>query len=70
MSFWSVFLKNALKKAISRQKRHFGCFLRLLTFFSALKKLLTKTTFVHLLFLKLKQKKIPKKLVESKKAHE
>ena len=49
--------ENLLKKAISCQKRHFGRFWRLLTFFSAFSKILTKTTFVRLLFLKLKQKK-------------
>ena len=54
-------LENALKKAISRQKRHIGRFWLLLTFLSTLKKLLTKTTFVRLLFLKLKQKKNMKK---------
>ena len=52
----SVFLKTHWKKAISRQKCHFGRFWQLLTFFSALKKILTKTTFVRLLYLKLKQK--------------
>ena len=33
MSFWSVFLKTHKKKAISDQKRHFGCFWQLITFF-------------------------------------
>ena len=58
MSFWLVFLKTH-KKAISRQKRHFWRLL--IFFFSAMKKILTKTTFVRLLFLKLKQKKNVKK---------
>ena len=53
--------ENAIKKTISCQKRHFGCFWRLLTFFSTLKKILIKTTFVRLLFSKLKQKKNVKK---------
>ena len=56
----SIF-ENALKKAISHQKRHFGCFRWLLIFFCTLKKIVTKTTFVCLLFLKLKQKKNMKK---------
>ena len=60
MFFRSVFLK-VHKKAISCQKRHFGRFWQLLTPFSTLKKILTKTTFVFLLFLNLKQKKNIKK---------
>ena len=52
----SIF-ENALKKATSRQKCHFDRFWQLLPFLSALKKILTKTTFVRLSFLKLKQKK-------------
>ena len=33
MFFWLVFLKTHQKKVIDRQKHHFGCFLRLITFF-------------------------------------
>ena len=55
--------ENALKKAISPQKRHVGCFRQLVTFFIAFLKIVTKTTLVCLLFLKLKQKKkISKKI--------
>ena len=34
-AFWLEYLKMHFKKAISRQKNYFGCFWRLLTFFSA-----------------------------------
>ena len=60
---------NALKKAISCQKHRFVCFWWLLTFLSALKKILITTTFVCLLLLKLKQKKNFTKFVNPKKAH-
>ena len=49
--------ENTQKKVIDRQKRHFGCFWRLITFFRAFSKILIKLTCVCLLFLKLKQKK-------------
>ena len=52
--------ENALKKAINRQKRHFGCFWRLIIF-CAFSKIPTNTTFVRLLILKLKQKTNMKK---------
>ena len=39
MFFWSLFLKPHFKKCISRQKRHFGRFWQLLTYFSALSKM-------------------------------
>ena len=52
--------ENALKKVIDCQKRNFGHFWRLLTFL-AFSKILTKITFLDLLFLKLTQKKNMKK---------
>ena len=55
--FLVSFLENALKKAISRQKRHLPFLAGINFFFNALKKILTKTTCVRLLFLRLKQKK-------------
>ena len=50
--FW-----KCTKKVIAHQKRNFGSFWRLITFFCAFPKILIKITFVRLLFLKLKQKK-------------
>ena len=58
--------ENALKKAINRQKRHFGCFWRLIIF-CAFSKIPTNTTFVRLLILKLKQKTNMKKYLKKKK---
>ena len=58
MFFWPVFLKTHKTKVIDRQKRHFCCFWRLITVFCAFSKRLIRITFVGLLFLKLKQKKI------------
>ena len=57
-----IFVK-ALKKLLAITNAILAVFWQLLTFFSAFLKILTKTTFVSLLFLKLKQKKIWKKYV-------
>ena len=58
MSFWSVFLKNALKKAtVIAVKIAILGVLAVIHFFSSFLKIFAKTTFVRLLFLKLKQKK-------------
>ena len=45
--FLVSFLENALKKAISRQKRHLPFLAGINFFFNALKKILTKTTFLQ-----------------------
>ena len=43
--FCSVFLKTHLKKVNNHQKHHFGHFKKLITFFHAFLKILTKRTF-------------------------
>ena len=55
MLFCSIFFLMHLKKVNNRQKRPKWRFLRLIAFFSAFSKMLTKRTFVRLLFLKLNQ---------------
>ena len=58
--FLLVFLKTH-KKVIDRQKRHFGRFWWLITFFCAFSKILIKITIACLLCSKLKLGKIKKK---------
>ena len=58
-----IFVK-ALKKLLAITNAILAAFWQLLTFFSAFLKILTKTTFVSLLFLKLKQKKIWKNILK------
>ena len=67
---WKSFLigqnrssNQSLKKSSCRQKHQFGHFWRLIMFFCAFSKILTKITFVRLMFLKLKQKKNMKNIL-------
>ena len=70
MSFWLVFLKTHLKKAISRQKRHFDRFLQLLTFLKCILKNTDKNNILGPVVCKAKteKKNVKKKLVDPPKS--